>query len=205
MDERKVEMDERQAREEIQLIRTMVEKTRQATAESGALFIFWGVLCTLALLGNYILDALKLYHWIWANWVGMSVIGWIVTIIYSIRRGRRDTVQTYAQIAARHLYFACGFGFLLVGLLFPASGVYSYEAIPVLISAVSGILFFVLGGIFAWPFLKGIGLGWWAGAAVLSFFPAEIRILVFAGLFMVLFLFPAVVLQLKFRRERIPS
>jgi hypothetical protein len=205
MNERNTEMDERQAREEIRFIQTMVEKTRQTTAESGALFVFWGVICALALTGSYILGSLKLYRWEWANWVGMTGIGWIVTIVYSIRRGRRESVRTYTQTAARHLYFSCGLGFALVGLIFPAAGVYSNEAITVLISAVSGILFFVLGGIFALPFLKGIGLAWWAGAIGLSFFPIEIRIPVYTGLFTVLFLVPAFVLHLKFRRERMPS
>ncbi len=198
-------MDERQAREEIRLIQTMVEKTRRTTVESGALFLFWGVICTLALIGSYILGSLKLYRWEWANWTGMSIIGWIVTIVYSVRKGHRESVRTYAQTAARHLYFGCGLGFLLVGLLFPAAGVYSYEAIPVLISAVSGILFFVLGGIFTWPFLRGIGLAWWAGGIGLSFFSTEIRIPVYTGLFIALFLAPAFVLHLKFRRERTHS
>ena len=205
MNEGNIEMDERQAREEIRLIQTMVEKTWRTTADSGALFIFWGVICTMALIGSYILGSLKLYRWEWANWTGMSIIGWIVTVIYSIRKGRRETVRSYAQTAARHLYFACGLGFLLIGLLFPATGVYSYEAIPVLIAAVSGILFFVLGGIFSWPFLRGIGLAWWAGAIGLSFFSYEIRIPVYTGLFIALFLAPAFVFHLKFRRERMPS
>jgi hypothetical protein len=205
MNEGNIEMDERQAHEEIRLIQTMVEKTRQTTAESGTLFVFWGIICTLALIGSYILGFLKLYRWEWANWSGLTTIGWIVTIVYSVRRGRRESVRTYTQTAARHLYFGCGLVFLLVGGLFPAAGVYSTEAIPVLISAVSGILFFVLGGIFAWPFLRGIGLAWWAGAIALSFFPVEIRIPLYTGLFIALFLVPAFVLRLKFRRERMPS
>jgi len=48
-------MNDEQAREDIQIIKNMLEKTRKATAESGTLFVVWGVLIALALLGNYIL------------------------------------------------------------------------------------------------------------------------------------------------------
>jgi hypothetical protein len=93
-------------------------------------------------------------------------------------------------------------GFLLTGLAFPALGVYSYEAITVLISAMTGILFFVMGGIFEWPFLKIIGAGWWAGALGLSLVSAEARTLVYTGLFIAGYLIPVIVLQARFKRER---
>jgi hypothetical protein len=195
-------MNEHEIREEIQIIRSMIDKTKRATAESATLFIVWGVLISLALIGNFILSHLKLYEWEWLNWGGITVIGWIYSVLYGIRRQRTAPVRTYVQNAGRHLYFACGAGFLLVGLVLPAIGVYSYEAITVLISAVTGILFFVMSGIFEWPFLKAIGLGWWAGAVAMSFFGAEARTLIYTFLFIVGYLIPVVLLQAKFRRER---
>ncbi|MCX6563539.1 MAG: hypothetical protein NTU60_08035, partial [Candidatus Aminicenantes bacterium] len=61
-------MTEQQAREDIRIIKAMLEKTKKATAESGALFIVWGVLITLALVGNYVLVYFKMYEWEWLNW-----------------------------------------------------------------------------------------------------------------------------------------
>jgi hypothetical protein len=195
-------MNEHEIREEIQIIRSMIEKTKKATAESAAIFIVWGVLISLALVGNFILGHLKLYEWEWLNWGGITVIGWIASAVYGIRRQRTGSVRTYVQNAGRHLYFACGAGFLLVGLVFPIIGVYSYEAITVLISAVTGILFFVMSGIFEWPFLMAIGLGWWAGAVAMSFFRAEARTLIYTILFIAGYLLPVVILHNKFKRER---
>jgi hypothetical protein len=195
-------MNEQQAREDIQIIKTMLEKTKKATAESGTLFIVWGVLITLALFANYVLAFLDKHGSEWITWTAMAVIGWIYSVVYGIRKERRDPVKTYVQAAARHLYFACGAGFILVGLAFPRIGVYSWEAIVVLISAVSGILFFVMGGIFEWTILKAAGLVWWAGALGMSFVRANDRTLVYAGLFIVAYLVPLVILRAKFRREQ---
>jgi hypothetical protein len=195
-------MNEQEAREEIRIIRSMIDKTRRATVDSAAIFIVWGILISLALIGNFILGHFELYRWEWLNWGGISVIGWIYSVFYGIRRQKAAGVRTYVQNAGRHLYFACGAGFLLVGLIFPAIGVYSYEAITVLISAMTGVLFFVMGGIFEWPFMEAIGLGWWAGAVGMSFLRAEMRTLVYTFLFIAGYLIPVVLLQAKSKRER---
>jgi hypothetical protein len=195
-------MNEHEIRDEIQIIRSMIEKTKKATAESAALFLVWGVLISVALIGSFILGHLRLYRWEWLNWGGITVLGWIYSVAYGIRRERTARVRTYAQNAGRHLYFACGAGYLLAGLVFPALGLYSYEAITVLVSAMTGILFFVMGGIFEWPFLKIIGAGWWAGSIVLSLVSAEARTLVYTGLFIAGYLVPVIVLQARFKRER---
>jgi hypothetical protein len=195
-------MNEMQAKDEIQLIKNMLERTRRATAESGTLFIVWGVLIALALVGNYILAYFKKYDWLWLNWIAITVIGWVYSAIYGIRRERKEPIRTYVQTAARHLYIACGMGFLLVGIVFPALSVYSYKAIPVLIAAVSGILFIVMGGIYEWPLVKWVGFLWWIGAVGMSFLKTNSgRILVFTILFIVAYLAPSFILRARYKKE----
>ncbi len=194
-------MDEQQARENIQTIRTMIERTRRSAAESGILFLVWGILITLALIGSYILGSLKKYEWEWVNWVGFTAIGWIFSAVYGYRKERAGAVRTYVQTAARNLYIACGAGFLLVGLILPALHVFSYEAITILVSVVTGILFFVTGGLFEWPLLAGLGLFWWLGAVVLALVHGLDRLLVYTALFVVGYLVPTFLLRARFRRE----
>jgi hypothetical protein len=195
-------MDEQQAREEIQLIKSMLEKTKKAAAESGTLFIVWGVLITLALIGNYVLAYFKKYDWEWLNWVVVAVVGWVYSAIYGIRKERTQPVKTYVQTAARHLYFACGAGFLLVGLFLPWLGAYSYEAISILIAVINGILFFVMGGIYEWPILRWFGLLWWAGAVGMSFFRDLSQAIFFTVLFIVGYLVPVFILRSKYKKEQ---
>jgi hypothetical protein len=196
-------MNDEQAREDIQIIKNMLERTRKATAESGTLFVVWGVLIALALVGNYVLVYFKKYDWEWLNWVAVTIVGWVYSVIYGIRRERKDPIRTYVQMAARHLYIACGTGFLLVGVALPALGVYSYEAIVVLIAAVSGILFFVMGGIYEWPFLKLAGLLWWAGAVGMSFLKRiENRMFIFIVLFIACYLVPSFILRSRYKKAK---
>ena len=195
-------MDEQQAREEIQLIKNMLEKTKMATAESGTLFIVWGIMIAVALAGHYALAYFQEYDWIWLNWVVVAVGGWIYSAIYGIRKERTEPVKTYVQTAARHLYFARGVGFLLVGIVFPWLGAYSYEAISILIAAVNGTLFFVMGGMFEWTFMKWLGFFWWAGAVGMTFAEGNDRTLVFTALFVAAYLVPSFILRSKFKKER---
>jgi len=195
-------MNETQAKEEIQLIKNMLERTRKATAESGTLFIVWGVLITLALSGNLLLAHFKKYDWIWVNWVAITVIGWVYSVVYGIRRERKEPILTYAQVVARHLYFSCGTTYLLIGIVFPALKVYSYPAIPVLHAAVSGILFIVMSGIYEWLLLKWMGFLWLLSAVLMSFFvKGTNRLLIFTILFIGAFLIPSFILKAKYKRE----
>ncbi len=136
------------------------------------------------------------------NWVAITVIGWVYSVIYGIRREHKEPIRTYAQTAARHLYFSCGAGYLLVGIVFPALKVYSHTAIPVLIAAVSGILFVVMSGIYEWPLLKWMGFLWWIGAVGMSFFKKDSdRLLVFTVLFIGAYLIPTFILRAKYKKE----
>jgi len=201
--EEEADMNEIEAKEEIRLIKAMLEKTKRATIESGTLFIVWGVLIALGLIGNYVLAYFKMYDWEWLNWVAITVIGWAYSVIYGIRKEREGPVRSYVQTAARHLYIACGAGFLLVGIALPALGVYSYEAIMILISVVSGVLFFVMGGIYEWPILRWFGLVWWLGALGMSFIKGvNRRTLIFTILFIACYLVPSFILRSKYKKER---
>jgi hypothetical protein len=90
-----------------------------------------------------------------------------------------------------------------VGIVLPALGVYSYEAIAILIAAVSGILFFVMGGIYEWLFLKWAGLLWWAGAVGMSFLKRiEDRMIIFIVLFIACYLVPSFILRSRYKKAK---
>lgn len=195
-------MDEQQAREEIRLIKEMVEKTRKATAQSGALFIFWGFLIIVAIIITYVLAYFHKFHWIWANWIAVAIIGWGYSALYGIRQEQKHKTRTYAQMAAQHLSIACAVGFLFVAFVFPPLKVYSYNAISILVSFIAGILVFVMGGIYEWNLLKWCGLLWWLGAAGMIFVPGDYRTLCFIPLIIFGYLIPGFILRSKYKREQ---
>jgi hypothetical protein len=194
-------MDEQQAREDIKLIRDMLERTRRATAESGTLFIFWGVWLILALAGHYGMVLLHRYGLIWVDWAFFGFAGWIITAVYHYRRGRRVRTRTYAERAAAFVSFGCSIGFLLAAFVLPLFKVYSYDAISAVISLLSGVMLFALGGIYQWPILWAAGILWWLGAATMGFIPGEWRGLALIPLMILGYIVPGLIFRSRFLKN----
>jgi len=194
-------MNSIEAKEEIRLIRDMIEKTKRVTAKLWSFFFFWGILIIIAIAGMYLLVVLKRYSWIWVNWIFFAVIGVIYSMVYWAKQEKSEAIKTYVQITVAHLSFACGIAFLLTGLVFPALGVYSYGVIPILISVIAGIFIFVIGGIYEWNLIKWIALIWWLGALGMVFLHAYYRTLFCVPLIIVGYLLPGFVLRSKYRKS----
>ncbi len=194
-------MDEQEARQDIQIIKAMLDKAKKETMESGTLFIFWGVWIIVAIVAASLLAHFEAYRWIWVNWIAFAVIGWIFSMVYSIRRERGRKTKTYAQSATGYLVLACSVGYALAGFVFPALHIYSYDAIAVLISLVTGILLFVMGGLYEWPLLLWSGVLWWLGSVGIIFLPSDYRGLGLIPLLLFGYLIPGLVLRGKYRRE----
>jgi hypothetical protein len=197
-------MNEPDVREELRIIRDMVEKTRRSTAETGGLYVFWGALIIAAMAGTMILEHFELYRWIWFAWTAATVIGWGFSLFYGLKRSRSKTPKTYAEMATRHLGIACGAGFLFACFALPLLKIYPLDVIPVVFSLIAGIFFFVFGGIQEWPLFLWIGAAWWAGSIGLAVVPPGIRNPAFLGLFVAGYFVPSLVVWLKYRREQRP-
>jgi hypothetical protein len=194
-------MNELETKQELQLIREMIERTRQATTRAWNYLFFWGILIILAIAGMYILVFVKKYHWIWVNWLAFVVIGIAYSIFYVQKQEQGQGVRTYAQINVAHLSIACSVGFITMGLVFPLLGLYPYGVIPVLMSIMAGILFFVLGGIYEWNLLKLCAAIWWLGAFGMILLPPEYRSLVFIPLIIVGYFVPGFILRSKYQKS----
>ena len=191
-------MKSEQAVEEIQLIKEMIEKTKKSTAAHGGYFITWGVLIIAALLVNYALVYLHKFNLIWLDWIVFMGAGTIYSIIYPTRKGRRNNVRTYAESTLAHLWTACGVAFILLGFVFPLSGVYSYELIAVLVSVIAGISMFASGGIYEWSILKWSGVAWWTGAVIMAFLPNSYCGFVLILLVIVGYIYPGIQLNRQY-------
>jgi hypothetical protein len=192
-------MEKDQAYEEIRYIRDMIEKTRRSAAGSGFYLIVWGVLVIIAILGMHVLEALKLYNWIWVDWIVWMGLGVAITLASASRAQKKNGVQTYAAKTISYLWGASGVAFILLGFVFPLLGLYSWEPISIFVSVIAGVALFVSGGIFDWNLLKWGGLLFWIGSVVMVFCPAGIRSLVFIPLILFGYLLPGIVYNRKYR------
>lgn len=195
-------MEELEVREQIRLIKEMVEKTRRTTAESGTLFIFWGFLIIAAIVAMYILHFFRKFQWIWVNWVAFLIIGWAYSVLYGIKREKTEETETYAQMASKNLSLSCGIVFLLLGVIFPLLKVYSTEAISLVVTTIGGLLIFMAGAIFEWNLLKWCGLIWWLGALVMVPIPGAYRGLCLIPLIIFGYLVPGFIFRAKYKNNR---
>ncbi len=193
-------MNETEANAELRIIRDMIEKTRASTTRAWNYLFFWGFLIIVAIAGTYVLESLEKYEWIWANWTAFVVIGVAYSIFYVAKRERSQGVRTYAQVAVAHLTTACSVAFITMGLVFPLLKVYDYGAIPVLLSIIVGIMFFVLGGVYDWALLRWCAALWWLGAFVMIALAPDHRPLVFIPLIVAGYFVPGFILRSKSRK-----
>ncbi len=194
-------MNQTQISEDIQLIRDMIEKTKEKAAESWKFFSVWGILVIAGIIGNYTLVYFKKFNAIWINWIVFMLIGVFLSIFYISKKEKTSGTRTYAQIAIGHLSFACGIAFMLAGFVFPMLKLYSYEDIPVIISMIVGILLFVIGGIYEWNLLKWSALLWWLGSVGMIFIHWHYRALACVPLIILGYLVPGFILRSQYKKE----
>ena len=134
-------MNELQAKDEIQFIQEMIERTRKITAGSWMFFLVWGIVAILGIAGMYALVFVEKYSWIWLNWVVFMSFGVIFSIVYGKKMERVEGARTYAYITTGNLCFACGIAFGLVGFIFPLLKLYSWGLIQFSYHWLQGFLF----------------------------------------------------------------
>jgi hypothetical protein len=196
-------MNETQARDEIRLIREMIDKTKQSAADYWKIFFCWGLVGMLAIIGMYVLVFLEKYAWIWINWFAFIGIGIVYTVLFSLKKGKTQGIKTYTYTSIGHLSFASGIVFLLVGFVFPLSNLYDYGLIPVMISVIAGLYAFALGGIVEWNLLKFSGLFWWMGAVGMIFINPDFRAVLFVPLLILGYLIPGYIFRSEMRKSRV--
>ena len=196
-------MNEMQVKEEIRLIREMIEKTKQTVADYWKIFFCWGLVGILGVVGMYALVFVERYEWIWFNWVVFVGLGVLYTMVYRFKKEELHKIRTYTATSISYLSIGCGIAFILVGFIFPLLDLYSWGVIPVLISLIAGILAFVEGGIIEWNLLKWCGVIWWLGAIGMVFIHENYRALFFVPLIIIGYLVPGFIFRSAYRKKQI--
>jgi hypothetical protein len=195
-------MNNQQVKEEIKLIREMIEKSKKSYAESWRFFLLWGILVILGIIGMYGLVFLKKFNLIWLNWILFMGIGVIIQIFLIVRREKTRETKTYIEQAVIHLSFACGIAFLFTGFILPLLKVYPFGVIPIMVSVIAGVIIFTFGGIYEWNFLKWCGVIWWLGALGMVFIHSHYRSLAVALLIIVGYLVPGFILRNQYLKKK---
>ncbi len=99
--------------ESLQLIRSMISKTKDAVAVDSFYFLFWGWLVFACCAIEYVLMVYFKYPYHSFVWWSMPV-GGIISGIYSARQARIKRSMTYIEEALSYLWIAIGLSFFVL-------------------------------------------------------------------------------------------
>ena len=189
-------------RNEISVIREMIEKTRRDTAESGHFFIYIGIFSLLGTIAAGLMEHYSLKSWLIPIFIFIALInaGIAYRIIY--REKHLHAVTTYAKTLSWNLWLSCGIAALFILFVFPFLHVYAFSAVPVLVSVIMGIALYVTGSILEIPFLQWTSLVWISGACLMALtlnFPGFI---IMSAVIIGGWITPGFMLNRRYRKER---
>lgn len=105
----------------LQLIQSMISKTKQAMSDNSIYFLVWGWLTFIACTGQFVLKHIYQYEKHYIVW-GVVVIG----IIFSIYQGRKEDrtikTRTYVDDSIRHLWAGMAISFFVLGMILTRMG-----------------------------------------------------------------------------------
>jgi hypothetical protein len=193
--------DQAHAREDLMVIRRIMEGSQQMVEGAGPHFAAWGLLTAAALVTTWAMvdgGAHASIPWLWAATV---TVGWVMSALLGRRASRTARVRTAGGRMIGGLWLSTGITLTLLGFAGPGGGAVSPDAITGMLSAVLGGAYFATGLLSGHRWLLGVGGGWWAGALVMLLFPAPHTLLVMAGMMLVLQAAPGVYLMRRPSRQ----
>ena len=186
----------------LNVIKSMIEKTKTDAANSGSIFIIWGWLVITASVLTYFFVYKEWFDRIGYIWFILMGLGVVVTILLVKRQDNRERVKTYSNLALSNLWFACGISFFIVAWLGIPLKVMPFESLYIVMSVIAGIGLFTTGGILEWNMLRFGGIIWWVSAIVMMFTHWYFHGLIFAIAVIPGYLIPGYALNKKYKNNQ---
>ncbi len=184
---------------ELEIIKTMLNKTQKKVVDRGSFLLLWGWLVFVSHAANCILILKELYHLCWLPWAISMPIGVIISIFLAKKHYAYDKFTTHLEVAYIRLWWASGTAFLIIGFLGPFSPILTYKAINPTIALLAGVAIFTSAAILDWKIFNIAGLFWWIGAIVMMFVPAGWHPFIMAVIIIPGYLVPGYVIRKNYQ------
>jgi hypothetical protein len=149
----------------LQLIQSMISKTKQDMSDNSIYFLVWGWITFIACTGQFVLKHILNYEKHYMVWL-LVFAGVAFSIYYSVREEKIRKVKTYISDSLKYLWIGMGISYFVLSMILTKIG-WDSAVFPFFImmyglgTFVSGsILRFrplVIGGIIAWALAIGAG------------------------------------------------
>lgn len=177
--------------ESLEIIRSMIARTRKSFHNNSFYFLLWGVLMFLAGITEFMLLKYTTTAYFWIGWPGYSLVGGVVSALYANRQEKSANGESFTDTVVGYIWLA--YGISLVCLIATAILVNVNPAIFVLL--LTGLPTFLTGFILRHNPLKFGGVVFWV-AGITSIFTPELYVpLIFSGAIVLGYLLPGLSLM----------
>jgi hypothetical protein len=147
----------------LQLIRTMISKTRQDLSDNSIYFLVWGWITLVACTSQFVLKNILQYEKHYLVWL-LIVVGIVFSIYRGMKESRKRKASTYVGDSMKYLWTGMGISFFVLSMILSKLG-WGTVVFPFFIllyglgTFVSGSILrfrpFIIGGIIAWALAAG--------------------------------------------------
>jgi hypothetical protein len=178
----------------LQVIRSMISKTKQDMSDDGIYFLVWGWITFIACTGQFVLKHIIKYEQHYQVW-WLVVVGVVFSIWYGIKERRQQRVKTYVGEAMKYLWIGMGISYFVLGMILSKVG-WGTSVFPFFIM-LYGLGTFVSGSIIKFRPLVIGGIIAWALAIGAVYAEYDYQMLFGAAAILISYIIPAYMLRFK--------
>lgn len=181
----------------LQVIQTMINKTKQQITDKSKFFLLWGWLAVAAISGQFFLKVImhsQNFYYVWL----IMFAGIAITLYWRKQDGRKEKVKTYVGESMGHLWLGMAISFFVMSMLFTKFGWYYCYPFFILMY---GLGTFVTGRLLSFqPFVIG-GVLAWILSIVAAQFDFDYQMLFAVAALLVSYIIPAYIFRIKNKKQ----
>jgi hypothetical protein len=185
------------AEQSLQVIRTMIDKTKNSVADDSYYFLLWGWLVFAACILQFILKVIVQtpYHPVAWN---LMFVGVLFSVLHGIKQNKERKVKTYVDEMLNHLWISIFFSYVLFGFIFARMGWENCYSFYMLLYAIGS---FVTGRSLKFSPLVWGAIGSWLLAILSTFTSFDVNMLLCACAILISYIIPGYLLRNKYKRQ----
>ena len=186
--------------ENLQLIQTMINKTKDSVADDSFYFLLWGWLVFFCCITEFILKVYLQYPQHYFVWWLMPV-GGVISGIYGSRQSKKQRVKSFVDEALSYLWIALAMAFIAL-IFINALGQASWQSAFTYYILLYGIGTFVSGKLLRFPPLIIGGLINFVLAGVSVKFSYDYQLLIGSVAILISYIIPGHLLRIRHQQQK---
>ena len=181
----------------IDLIQSMISKTKNTVADSSVFFLLWGWVVFIGCLLQYFLKNIVHYPYHYNAWL-IIIIGIAGSIYLGSRQSKKVKVKTYIDESIGHLWIAISITYFALAFIFARIG---YEHSFTFYMLLYGIGCFVSGQLIKFTPLVWGGIGAWLLAILSGWLDYDTNMLLTALAILISYIIPGYLLRKRYKNK----